>query len=77
MGLIMEKYLPELISGCFSCSCPGEEEVEEEEGRLFVEVNERSRKKRKEKRLSAEGGWIELAVKRQSEEDRWSVRSHT
>lgn len=74
MGLIMEKYLPELISGCFSGSAQciwREEEEEEEEGRLFVEVNEWRRKEKRE-RAQWRGGWIELAV-----EERWSVRSRT
>lgn len=51
MGLIMEKYLPELISGCFSSSaqCIWREEEEEEEGRLFAEVNEWRRKEKRER----------------------------
>lgn len=73
MGLIMEKYLPELISGCFSSSaqCIWREEEEEEEGRLFAEVNEWRRKEKRE-RARWRGGWIELAV-----EERWSVRSRS
>lgn len=75
----MEKYLPELISGCFSSSalCAGRAGAGGgggggEEGRLFAKENEW---RKKEKRKSE--GWIELVLKRQREEDRWSEGSHT